>query len=74
MSDKLSSSAVLNLLASVTSEFVNVAIQNVMLKKKTTNTKTFRFGSDQQKDNSFILNLLPDYFIKVKQFQTRSLF
>ena len=34
MSDKLSSSAVLNLLASVTSEFVNVAIQNVMLKRK----------------------------------------
>ena len=33
MSDKLSSSAVLNLLASVTSEFVNVAIQNVMLKE-----------------------------------------
>ena len=53
MSDKLSSSAVLNSLASVTSEFVNVAIQNVMLKKKTT-TKTFRLGSDQQKDNSFI--------------------
>ena len=34
MSDKLSSSAVLNLLASVTLEFVNVAIQNVMLTRK----------------------------------------
>ena len=59
MSDKLSSSAVLNLLASVTSEFVNVAIQNVMLKENNNKNLSVRLWSAERQQ--LHLNLLPDY-------------